>query len=253
MRIIDTHCHIQDDEYDFDIDSVLERALLAGVEKMICIGTDYRTSKLAVAMANKYDNIYAVIGIHPHESNKQNQDIESLIGSKKIVGVGEIGLDYFYMHSSKESQIASLKLQLEIASKYNLPVVFHVREAYEDFWPIYDEHVKKYPDFKGEIHSFTDNQDNLDEALRRGLYIGVNGISTFTKDEYQKKVFSSIPIDSLLLETDSPFLTPAPFRGKMNEPSYCMEIAIFWSNLLGVTLEELTEKTYSNATKLFKL
>jgi TatD DNase family protein len=253
MRIIDTHCHIQDDEYKFNIEDVLMRAKESGVKKMICIGTDYRTSKLAVELAEKHENIYAVIGVHPHESNKQNQDIESLIGSKKIVGVGEIGLDYFYMHSSKESQIASLKLQLEIASKYNLPVVFHVREAYEDFWPIYDEHVEKYPDFKGEIHSFTDNQDNLDEALRRGLYIGVNGISTFTKDEYQKKVFSSIPIDSLLLETDSPFLTPAPFRGKMNEPSYCMEIAIFWSNLLGVTLEELTEKTYSNATKLFKL
>lgn len=253
MRIIDTHCHIQDDEYKYNIDDVLMRAKESGVEKMICIGTDYRTSKLAVEIAEKYENIYAVIGVHPHESNKTNQDIESLIGSKKIVGIGEIGLDYFYMHSPKESQIANLKSQLELASANNLPVVFHVREAYEDFWPIYDEHVKKYPNFSGEIHSFTDNQKNLNEAIKRGLYIGVNGISTFTKDEEQKKVFSSVPIENLLLETDSPFLTPAPFRGKINEPSYCKEIAVFWSNLLEVTLEELTEKTYLNATKLFKL
>ena len=253
MALIDTHCHIQDDEYNYDIPAVLDRAKSAGVEKMICIGTDFRTSKLAVDLAEQYSQIYAVIGVHPHETNKEKNDIETLITNKKIVGIGEIGLDYFYLHSPKDIQIKLLKRQLKIAIKHKLPVVFHVRDAFLDFWEIYDEIIKPEDNFRAVLHSYTDDMYNLKEALKRGLFIGVNGISTFTKDNSQIEVFKSIPLDSLVIETDSPYLTPKPFRGTINEPAYCKQIAEFWADLLGRSIIEIEKSTTANANKLFNL
>lgn len=253
MALIDTHCHIQDDEYDYSLDSVLENAKNAGVEKMLCIGTDYRTSKLAVDLANKVSNVYAVVGIHPHETSKEQSSIENLVNNKKVIGIGEIGLDYYYMHSPKDVQTKLLKEQLKIALNYNLPVVFHVRESFDDFWDIYDHTIKLNHQLRGVIHSFTDNKTNLNKALSSGLYIGVNGISTFTKDNSQIEVFKSIPIDRILIETDSPYLTPAPFRGTINQPAYCKQIAEYWAKLLGVSLSEIEQNTTANAKKLFNI
>lgn len=253
MAIIDTHCHIQDKEYGYNIPAVLKRAKEAGVEKMLCIGTDYRTSKLAVEIAEQYKNIYAIVGIHPHETSIEKNNIEDLLHNKKVVAIGEIGLDYYYMHSPKEVQKYFLKKQLEIALHNKLPVVFHVRDAFDDFWNIYDELISPNDNFSGEIHSFTDNMQNLREALKRGLYIGVNGISTFTKDQMQLEIFKSIPLDKLLLETDSPYLTPVPFRGTINQPAYCKVIAEFLANLLQKQVSEIEEFTTANATKLFNL
>jgi TatD DNase family protein len=145
--------------------------------------------------------------------------------------------------------MAALEAQIEVALHHDLPIIFHVREAFDDFWPIFD----KYPGIRGELHSFTDSQENLAKALERGLYIGVNGISTFTKDEAQKAMFDAIPLDRLLLETDAPFLTPTPFRGKINEPAYVRNIAQYHAERRGISVEEIARVTSQNAKVLFAL
>lgn len=246
---VDTHCHIHEADYPLDTDTTILKAHEANVDEFICVGTSIQSSRDAVLFAANHDEAYASIGVHPHETKDGYKEIESLIGSKKLIAVGEVGLDYYYNHSPRETQIEALKWHIELALQHHLPLIFHVREAFDDFWPIIDH----YSDIRGVLHSFTDSKANLDEALRRGFMIGVNGISTFTKDEVQRAMFSSIPLSSLLLETDAPFLTPAPFRGKVNEPAFIRNIAEFHADLRGVSLEEIMTATTANARALFAL
>lgn len=168
---------------------------------------------------------------------------------RKIVGIGECGLDYFYGHSTKEEQEKALRYQIELALEYDLPLVFHVREAFDDFWPIFDS----YAGIRGELHSYTDNSANLSKAIERGLYIGVNGIMTFTKNDWQLEVARTIPLDKILLETDAPFLTPVPLRGKVNEPAHVLQIATFISDLRQMPLSDLAQHTTTNARQLFSI
>ena len=247
--LIDTHCHIHE-SYELPIQEVLDRAQEADVQEYICVGTSQESSRLAIEFATKHPEAYAAIGVHPHDTEGGYGEISVLAGSSdKIIAVGEIGLDYFYTHSPKELQLKALEDQIQVALKHNLPIIFHVREAFDDFWPLFD----KYPEIRGELHSFTDTKNNLDKALARGLYIGVNGISTFTKDEDQKAMFDSIPLDRILLETDAPFLTPAPFRGKVNEPAFVRNVAEFHANRRGITLQEIADASTANARKLFAI
>ena len=247
--LIDTHCHIHE-SYELPIDEVLQHATEAGVGEYICVGTSENSSKLAIEFAENHPEAYAAIGVHPHDTKDGYGAIADLAGtSSKIVAVGEIGLDYFYNHSPREVQIEALEAQIQVALKHDLPIIFHVREAFDDFWPIFD----KYPGIRGELHSFTDSSDNLHTALNRGLYIGVNGISTFTKDETQKATFDAIPLDRLLFETDAPFLTPAPLRGKVNEPAYVKLVAQYHADRRGLRLEEIADATTANARALFNL
>ena len=247
--LIDTHCHIHE-PYELPLDEVLLRASEAGVDEYICVGTSEESSRLAIEFANEHPEAYATIGVHPHDTKGGYAAINILAGtSSKIVAVGEVGLDYFYTHSPREVQMEALEAQIQVALKHNLPMIFHVREAFDDFWPIFD----KYPGIRGELHSFTDSRENLQKALDRGLYIGVNGISTFTKDETQKTTFDSIPLDRLLLETDAPFLTPAPLRGKVNEPAYVKLVAEYHADRRGISLEEISDATTANARTLFRI
>lgn len=246
---VDTHCHIHESDYPLDRDEVIKRAKDAGVSKLLCVGTNLKSSEDAIQFCHGTDTLYASIGVHPHDT-KDGFAIENLAGkSPNIVAIGEIGLDYYYDHSPKEVQIKALKTQIVVALKYNLPIIFHVRDAFDDFWPIFDQ----YEGIRGELHSFTDTKKNLDEALKRGLYIGVNGISTFTKDEAQKAMYDAIPLDRMLLETDAPFLTPNPFRGTVNEPAYVRNIAEYHANRRGISVEEIAKATSSNAHALFAL
>jgi TatD DNase family protein len=248
--LIDTHCHIHEDDYPISIEDVFAHVKEAGIEKMICIGTSNQSTEQAVAFAEAHEDVWASIGVHPHESKDGWQAVADTAGtSDRIVAVGEIGLDYFYSHSPKEVQVEALKAQLHIAQQHDLPVIFHVREAFDDFWPIFDA----FPGIRGELHSFTDTHENLQEALRRGLSIGVNGISTFTKDEAQQAMFDAIPLDRLLFETDAPFLTPKPFRGKVNEPAFVRNIAQYHADRRGITLQEIADASSANATRLFAL
>jgi TatD DNase family protein len=248
--LIDTHCHIHESSYELPVNEVLLKAEKAGVQEYICVGTSEESSRRAIEFAQLHTQAYAVIGVHPHDTKDGYDEIAQLAGSSsRIIAVGEIGLDYFYSHSPREIQMAALEAQIQVALAHNLPVIFHVREAFDDFWPIFD----KYPGIKGELHSFTDSLENLQKALERGLYIGVNGISTFTKDEQQKKTFDAVPLDRLLFETDAPFLTPAPLRGKVNEPAYVKLVAQYHADRRGMSLEEIADATTANARTLFHL
>ncbi len=169
--------------------------------------------------------------------------------SAKIVGIGEIGLDYYYNNSPRDVQIAALEQQLQWAMDYGLPVSFHVREAFADFWPVFDN----FHGIRGVLHSFTDTQANLEQGFARGLYVGVNGISTFTKDAAQQKMYAQIPLERMLLETDAPFLTPAPLRGKMNEPSYVGRVAEHVSALHEVPIDVVSRMTTDNTRRLFAI
>jgi TatD DNase family protein len=230
--LIDTHCHIHEVDYPLDVNEVLTDARAAGVAKMICVGTSVDSSERAIAFAQNHDDTFASIGVHPHDTKDGYEAIEALAGSKRVVAVGEIGLDYFYNHSPRDVQIKALRWQIELALRHDLPIIFHVREA---------------------LHSFTDTQENLDKALQRGLKIGVNGISTFTKDPSQQAMYARIPLNALLLETDAPFLTPNPFRGKVNQPAYVEQIALHHATIRGITAKDIANATTANAIALFAL
>ena len=169
--------------------------------------------------------------------------------SKAIVAIGEIGLDYFYNNSPRETQIRGLEEQLQLAVDYNLPVSFHIREAFDDFWPIFDN----FHGVRGVLHSFTDTQENVDRGFSNGLYVGVNGISTFTRDTSQQKMYQNLPLDRILVETDAPFLTPHPLRGKMNEPGYVKLVVDFWAQKRGISFDGFANSTMQYTKNLFGL
>lgn len=247
--LIDTHCHLHDVEFYPDgREDAYRQSITAGVT-MICVGTDIESSRAAVEFAESHDHVYAIVGVHPHEAKHGWDGIETLLqsGSSKIIGIGEIGLDYFYTHSSPEQQKAALRGQLALADKYNLPVSFHVRDAFDDFWPIYDE----FQGTRGVLHSFTDTQANIDQAIQRKLLVGVNGISTFTRDPAQQELYRDLPLEHIVLETDAPFLTPKPFRGKMNIPAYVGRVAEHQAEIKQVSVDVVSCVTTTNARKLF--
>ncbi len=178
--------------------------------------------------------------------NKQNRQ-GSTVDDRKIIAIGEIGLDYFYDHSPRDKQIEALEIQIDLALKYDLPIVFHVRDAYDDFWSVLDN----FKNVRGELHCFSDTMANAEEGLKCGLYISVNGMSTFTKNEAQKEMFASIPLNKLLLETDAPYLTPTPFRGKVNEPAFVRNVAEHHAMIRGISVDAVADATTTNACKLF--
>lgn len=253
MELIDTHCHIHESAL-FEatkVDEALSAAIKAGVTKVIGVGTNIKSSIEAVELSDRKAFCYAVVGVHPHDSKDGIGYIGQILKDRhdKVVGIGEIGLDYFYTHSPKDVQIHALEQQLQWAKDYDLPVSFHVREAFDDFWPI----LANFPATRGVLHSFTDNSTNLERGLSEGLFIGLNGISTFTKDEAQRQLFDSIPLERMLLETDAPFLTPTPHRGKVNEPAFVKHVAEYHADRRGVELEHLARVTSANASTLFSL
>lgn len=218
---------------------------------MICVGTNTVSSKKAVEFAADCDGVFASVGIHPTDSIEGFGGLADLIDTKnrQIVAIGEIGLDYYRKNSPRDVQIKMLNYQIELAISNDLPIIFHVREAFDDFWPIFDSFHK----VRGVLHSFTDDAINAEKALQRGLLIGINGFCTFTKNEEQKQVYMSVPLDRVLLETDAPFLTPVPFRGKVNEPAYVREIADWHSKNRHIDFDEIASATTANAKKLFGL
>lgn len=270
MELFDTHCHIQSAGLgegerstrelwakagETSVDDIIARAHEAGVTRMMCVGCDVDDSALAATTVKTRENVYASIGIHPHEAQRYaNDDIEkarfsALATEEKVVAIGECGLDYFYTHSPKEDQIEMLRFQLELAQKHELPLIFHVREAFDDFWPVFDQ----FSGLRGVLHSFTDSTQHMQQAVSKGLYIGVNGIATFAKQPEQLAMYKAIPLDSLVLETDAPFLTPVPYRGTICEPKHIALIAQFLADLRGESVEEIARITTQNARKLFKL
>ncbi len=253
MQLVDSHCHLQFKKLSADVEGVIERAKSADVGKMICVGTSLEDSSQAIALAEQFDNVWATAGAHPHDGKDfptNGADVlTELLKKPKIVAVGEIGLDYYKDYSPRADQRAILKTQIEAGLQSGLPFVFHVRDAWDDFWPIYDS----YRGLTGVVHSFSATIQELDQVMKRDLYVGLNGIMTFTSDEAQLAAAKTVPLDKLLLETDAPFLTPKAFRGQTCEPKYIREIAEFLAELRGETLEQLAEATTNNSEKLFGL
>jgi TatD DNase family protein len=267
VELFDTHCHLhelveklspvydkwREDGVERDPDEVIARAHDAGVQRMICIGTSVEDSRLAVDFVGDREDVWASIGIHPHEAQRYTGRKElldafaGLADRPGVVAVGECGLDYFYGHSPKDAQVELLEFQIELALKHDLPLSFHVREAFDDFWPIFE----RYQGVRGVLHSFTDSQANLERALAHGLYIGMNGIATFAKNEDQKAMYRAIPTDRLVLETDAPFLTPTPYRGTICEPYHTAAVAEFGAKSRSMSLEDFAAQTTANARMLF--
>lgn len=249
--IIDSHCHVHDTQfYPETREEVYQRAIAANTQ-MIVVGTSEDDAFAAAEFAATHDGVWAVVGVHPHDTKAGWQRVEGLLKNKadKVVGIGEIGLDYFYDNSPREVQLRALEQQLQWAIDYSLPVSFHVREAYEDFWPVFDN----FTGVRGVLHCFTDTAETLERALARGLYIGVNGISTFTKDPAQQAMFAAVPLERMLLETDAPFLTPRPFRGKVNEPVLVVEVARHQAEVKNLPLGQIISETTANTKVLFSL
>lgn len=255
MELVDTHCHIHFKDFGVDLNEVLRSAKAAGVSRMVCVGTTLEDSASAAKLAQQHHNLWAAAGVHPHDSTgflKQAdgpQELSQILGRPRVVAVGEIGLDYFKNYASRQDQLKAFTSQLEIGLSTNLPFIFHVRDAWSDFWAILDEYKIK----SGVVHSFSSGTLQLEKALSKNLYIGLNGIMTFTKDQAQLEAAKRVPADRVLLETDAPFLAPRPYRGAICEPKHAHTTAEFLAELRGESLEKLATATTQNAIQLFNL
>lgn len=247
---VDTHCHIYKEYYE-DIAAVLEEAKANNVGYVINNGCDRRSNREVLDLLNVHDNMYGAIGIHPESVLDYTEDdlkfIEDNINNSKVVAVGEIGLDYHYTKENKEKQKKLFEAQLKLAEKYHKPVVIHSREATADTIDI----LKKY-NIKGVIHSFSGSYETAAIYIKMGFLLGVNGVVTF-KNSNLKDVLKRIPLEHIILETDSPYLTPVPFRGKQNAPKYVIHVAEFLSELYGVSLDELAKVTNTNIRRIFDI
>ena len=246
----DSHCHLHDADFPINQSEALELAHKLGVNTIIVVGTDQLSSQSALDFASEHPEVFCSVGVHPHESQAGADFLTSLdYNHPKLIAIGEIGLDYHYDYSPRAIQRNLFKRQIEIALDKQLPIIFHVREAFEDFWPIVDQ----YQIDRAVVHSYSDNLDNLAKILAKGWYVGVNGIITFTKDLNQLAAYDAIPLDKLLIETDAPYLAPKPFRGQPNQPAYVVEIAQCLANRRNLPIESIARASANNARQLFNI
>lgn len=250
---IDTHSHLFYPNFKDDLDEVIKRAGETGVDYIIVPATDIATSKEVIVLTEKYDNIFGAVGIHPHETKEWDssliQEIESLAANKKIVAIGEIGLDYYYDYSPKEKQIEAFKAQIDLALKLDLPVIIHNRDSDEDMMEIIGSYCGS--GLKAQFHCFNGSLKNATELMHMNYMISFTGNITFKKADELIEVLKHIRIDQILLETDSPFLTPVPFRGKRNEPAYVKYIAEKVAEVHNMSVEEVGRITSYNSFRMF--
>jgi TatD DNase family protein len=261
---IDSHAHLFMDEYKEDIDNVLSKAKEAGVRYFVVPGIDLKSSMAAIDLAEKYEEVYACVGYHPHEATKATdldlEEIERLTKSPKVVAIGEIGLDYHYDFSPQSRQREIFAAQIQIAMRRNLPVVVHTRESMEDSFRIVKDAVNRYPNWRenngeyrrGVFHCFPGTADEAVDLQSIGFYISYPGIVTFNKSD-SIEIIKKVGIKNILLETDSPYLTPVPLRGKRNEPANIVYIGRKIAESLGISEDEVAKVTANNAIGLFGL
>ncbi|HPK52984.1 MAG TPA: TatD family hydrolase [Smithellaceae bacterium] len=251
--LIDSHAHLEMKEFDSDRGEVIRRAQAAGVDFIITVGTSPVLSRRAVALAGQYSNIYAAVGVHPHDvgkiGDKTYDELKKLAGEKKVVAYGEIGLDFFRNISPRAQQIEKFGEQLQLAKELNLPVIIHDREAHEQSL----EMVKASGVHQGVFHCFSGDYAMAKKCLDWGFYLSVPGVVTFDKAKTIRSVVKQVPLSSLLLETDCPYLTPDPYRGKRNEPAYIVQTAEKIAEIKGVPREEVAALTAQNTFRLFRI
>ena len=246
---IDTHCHLYKEYYN-SIDDVIEESLKVGVTKFIVNGCDMKSNIEAIELSHKYKEVYAAIGFHPTELSDFKDEyfswLEEHINDKKVVAIGEIGLDYHYDETDKEKEIYVFKRQLDIAKKYNKPIIVHSRDALQETFNI----LKEY-NLKGSIHSYSGSLEMAREFIKIGYMIGIGGVITFKNAKNIKEVVNGIDLSYILLETDSPYLTPDPFRGHQNSPKYIPYIVKAIGDIKGISINDVGNITTSNANGLF--
>ena len=253
--LIDTHCHLDFEDFAADLDDILMRAKEEGVEQIITIGIEVSSSRRAVSLTEANREVYATVGIHPHNacelSSKNSQELIALGGKSKVVAYGEIGLDFYRNYKPRPVQISCLHEQLNVARELGLPVVIHDREAHEEVLQILRQ--QKAWEIGGAMHCFSGDWLFAKKCLDLGFYLSIAGPVTFTKADILQNVARQCPLDRLLLETDAPFLAPVPKRGKRNEPAFLIHTAEKIASLRNIPLEDVARETTSNARRLFKL
>ena len=254
MEFFDSHAHYNDERFDEDRKTILDRLYNEDkITRIVCAGYDLEKSKYAVELANEYGFLYATVGISPNDledfSERNLEEIEKIAKQDKVVAIGEIGLDYYWNKENKDIQKSAFVSQIEIANKCNLPIVIHNRDAYVDTIQILKEHpvIKK-----GVFHCCQLNQELIKEALKLGFYISFSGNITFKSAKSEGPV-SLVPLDRFLIETDSPYLTPEPFRGTRNDSSKVKLVAQKISEIKGISLEEVAKISYENANRMFNI
>jgi len=249
--LIDTHCHLDDPKFNSDRDEVIKRAADAGIGYIINVGSDLDNSKNAIAIAQKYPNVYATVGLHPHDASslddKSFSEFKKLSKSPKVVAIGEIGLDYYRNLSPKGIQEKVFRKFLELAKETNLPVVIHAREADIDAMKI----LKEYKPLKGVLHCFSGSQEMLKEVLSLGFYISYTCAVTFKNAQNLRELVKNTPIERMMLETDAPYMAPQEFRGKRCEPAYVAILAKEIAKIKGLSVEDIARITTLNAYDLF--
>jgi TatD DNase family protein len=259
--LIDTHCHLNFDRYDEDRGAVIERAADVGVTRIIIPGTDLTTSQEALELAARHDGVYVAVGIHPNSTASFSPEdlaaVEAMAGADKVVAIGEIGLDYYWDKSPKQAQHDAFQAQLELAARLELPVIIHNRDASDDVMTMLEQWVQSVPESlrerPGVLHSFSASWEIAERALVCGYYLGFTGPVTFKNAEDLRRVAARVPLDRILVETDGPFLTPFPHRGKRNEPAYIPHIVERLAALQTVSVEQMAQATTENAVRLFRL
>lgn len=262
MIFIDSHCHIDGTEFDSDREEVISRAKDAGVEMMLVVGTgdatDFENFTRVVDLAENYEKIFASIGVHPHDAKTFDDDAESRLielakSSRKVIAWGEIGLDFFYEHSAREIQKIVFRRQIRIARELDLPIIIHSRDADSETVEILMEECTN-KNFRGGImHCFGGTPQMAEKMMNIGFYISFAGNVTFKKAENLRESAKVVPLDKLLIETDSPYLAPVPYRGKRNEPAFVAETAKFLANFYNISLKDLAQATTENFLRLFRI
>ncbi|WP_339634622.1 TatD family hydrolase [uncultured Sneathiella sp.] len=253
--LVDSHCHLNFEQLSSELDDVVARARAVGVGHMLTIGTKLREFDAVRAIAEQYDDIHCSVGVHPHEAESEGDEVTAaklieLAAHPKVVGIGETGLDYFYEHAPRELQQKSFRLHIEAARETGLPLIVHTRDADDDTVKILHEEYGKGP-FTGVIHCFSSGWEVAEKSMEIGFYISISGIVTFKASEELRDHVSRIPVEKLLVETDSPYLAPVPKRGKTNEPSFVAHTAAQVAKLKGLEPDQLATITTDNFFNLF--
>jgi len=255
LRIFETHCHLNNAQFESDFDATLQRARDAGVQELLLIGYDLESSRGVVALADPDRGIYATAGIHPHDAESWNGETETelrhLLAQRGVIGLGEIGLDFYRDLSPREAQYPAFQAQLELALELDLPVVVHTRESISPSLDVLEPYARR--GLRGIMHCWSGTLDEARRARELGFLLGVGGVVTYKKPGNLVEVVAETPLEGLVLETDSPYLPPVPYRGKRNEPGYIPLIAARLAEIKGLPVDEICQTTRQNALRLFRL
>jgi TatD DNase family protein len=253
--LIDSHCHLDFESFEADLDQVVDRARGAGVSRIIAPALDVENCPKVLSIAARYKGVFAAVGVHPNSSASLKDDwlseIETYAGSNDVVAIGEIGLDYYRDYSSRDQQLKTLEAQLELAKELNLPVILHNRDSDADLLSILRSSAISHRENPGVFHSFSTEWETATAALDLGFYLGFSGPVTFKKADELREIVSKVPADRILVETDAPFLAPQKYRGKRNEPAYVTLIAERIASIRGVDFQKIARQTTENAIRLF--